>query len=62
MLLSICVAVAAEHIRYFGGVAGHRACIQAGAGVERGGGAEADECRVSNGLAVAHTLLVARRR
>ena len=61
VLLSICVAVAAEHIRHFGGVAGHWACVQAGAGVGRGG-AEVDECRASNGLAVAHTLLVARRR
>ena len=61
VLLSICVAVAAEHIRYFGSVAGHRACVQAGAGVGRGS-AEVDEGRASNGLAVAHTLLVARRR
>ena len=61
MLLSICIAVAAEHIRHFGGVAGHRACVQAGAGVGRVG-AEVDECQASRGLAVAHTLLVARRR
>jgi hypothetical protein len=61
VLLSKCVTVAAEHIRHFGGVAGHWASVQAGAGVGRGG-AEAGEYRASNGLAVAHTLLVARRR
>jgi hypothetical protein len=61
VLLSICVAVAAEHIRHFGGIAGHRARVQAGAGVGRSG-AEVDEGRASKGLAVAHTLLVARRR
>ena len=61
VLLSKCVTVAAEHIRHFGGVAGHWASVQAGAGVGRGG-AKVDEGRASNGLAVAHTLLVARRR
>ena len=63
VLLSICVAVAAEHIRDFGGIAGHRARGQAGQGAGVGrGGAEVDEGRASNGLTVAHTLLVARRR
>jgi len=61
VLLSICVAVAAKHIRDFGGIAGHRARVQAGAGVGRGGD-EVDEGRASNGLAVARTLLVARRK
>jgi hypothetical protein len=61
MLLTISLAAAAEHVRHFRSDARHWASIQAGAG--RGlGAAEVGDSRASNGLAVAHTLLVARRR
>ena len=55
----VSIAVAAEHVRHFWGAAGHWPGHQVRAGTMS---ARADACKKSSGLAVAHTLLVARRR
>ena len=61
VLSPVVIAVATEHVRHFGGVARHRHERQAGAAstlaLSRGDGG-----KLSSGLTVAHTVLVARRR
>ena len=61
VLLPVCLAVAAEHVRHLQGTARHGPGAQAGA--QAACAAVVGAARsASSGLAVAQTLLVARRR
>ena len=59
--LTVSIAVATEDLRDFWVAARHRLGVQAGAGTGLPA-VRAAVCRTSSGLAVAHTLVVARRR
>jgi hypothetical protein len=61
VLSTVDIAVATEHVRHFGGVARHRPERQAGAATTPVASRD-DGGKISRGLAVAHTVLVARRR
>ena len=59
--LPVCLAVAAEHVRHLRGTVRHGLGAQASAQAACAAGVDAARS-ASSGLAVAHTLLVARRR